>query len=64
MKKLQLIVMLILACVNYTLAQNPYYYDECWNSSTPFSFPVEREIKDTMWFTATIDDIKQGISAT
>ena len=56
--------MLILACVNYTLAQNPYYYDECWNSSTPFSFPVEREIKDTMWFTATIDDIKQGISAT
>ena len=63
MKKLLFIVMVCLGCVNFMLAQNPYYYDECWNASTPFAFPLEREIKDTVWYTATINDIKQGISA-
>lgn len=63
MKKMWFIVLLLAVCVNFTQAQNPYYYDDCWNRSTPFAFPMERVIKDTMWFTATIDDIKQGISA-
>ena len=41
----------------------PYYYCDCKEESTPFSFPVEAELKDTVWYTATVDDLKQGISA-
>ena len=65
MKKLLSILIVLTTCVNYMQAgdEDPYYYDDCRNNSIPFAFPMERVIKDTMWFTATIDDIKQGISA-
>lgn len=42
---------------------DPYYYCDCWDAAFPFSFPMERVIADTMWFTATFDDVKKGISA-
>lgn len=41
----------------------PYYYCPCMESSTAFAFPYEGEVKDTMWFTATVNDLRQGISA-
>ena len=41
----------------------PYYYCACEESSTPFSFPYEAELNDTAWFTATMADLRQGVSA-
>lgn len=41
----------------------PYYYCDCRETSTPFQFPLETEVNDTVWYTATADDLKQGISA-
>ena len=41
----------------------PYYYCDCHESSRAFAFPLEEEITDTVWYTATVDDLKQGISA-
>jgi len=41
----------------------PYYYCACDESSSPFSFPYEAEVSDTLWFTATMNDLRQGISA-
>lgn len=41
----------------------PYYYCDCHESSRTFAFPLEEEITDTVWYTATVDDLKQGISA-
>jgi len=41
----------------------PYYYCACDESSTAFSFPYEGEVNDTLWFTATMNDLRQGISA-
>ena len=45
------------------ILEQPYYYCACDESSSPFSFPYEEEVKDTMWFTATMNDLRQGISA-
>ncbi len=42
---------------------SPYYYCDCHESSIPFIFPLEREIKDTVWYTATLEDLKRGVSA-
>ena len=63
MKKLLYILLMVVGCANYALPQNPYYYDDCWNNSIPFAFPLERVISDTVWYTATLDDVKKGISA-
>lgn len=41
----------------------PYYYCDCKETSTTFHFPLETEVNDTVWYTATADDLKQGISA-
>lgn len=41
----------------------PYYYCECTESARAFAFPYEGEVKDTMWFTATMEDLRQGVSA-
>lgn len=41
----------------------PYYYCDCWNTAIAFSFPIERVVKDTMWYMASIDNVKQGVSA-
>lgn len=45
------------------LPSSPYYYCECRNTSRPFAFPLEVEITDTVWYSATIEDMKQGIAA-
>lgn len=41
----------------------PYFYCPCKEASIAFSFPVETMVKDTVWYTATMDDLLQGISA-
>jgi len=41
----------------------PYYYCDCEEKSTTFAFPLEEEIKDTMWYSASVNDLRQGISA-
>jgi len=46
-----------------TILELPYYYCACDESSTAFSFPYEAEVSDTLWFTATMEDLRQGISA-
>lgn len=41
----------------------PYHYCMCKEFSNEFSFPLEAEISDTVWYTATINDLRQGICA-
>ena len=41
----------------------PYYYCQCEEESIDFAFPMEREISDTVWFKATVNDLKYGLSA-
>ena len=41
----------------------PHYSCMCKEFSTSFAFPLETEIKDTVWYTATINDLRQGICA-
>jgi len=41
----------------------PYYYCQCKEGAQVFSFPFEGVIKDTVWYTATMDDMMQGLSA-
>lgn len=41
----------------------PAHYCECTYSSQAFAFPIDTVLSEPVWFTATIDDIKQGISA-
>ena len=35
----------------------PDHYCECRKTSTPFSFPLQVQVTDTMWFSATVDDL-------
>ncbi|MGN0236024.1 MAG: hypothetical protein ACI4BD_06935 [Paludibacteraceae bacterium] len=41
----------------------PYYYCYCKEESETFLFPQDRVVSDTMWFDASVDDLKNGISA-
>lgn len=41
----------------------PATYCECTYNTTPFYFPVDTVLTEPVWFSATMDDIKQGISA-
>ena len=41
----------------------PKHYCECTYNTEPFAFPVDTVITEPVWFSATIDDIKQGLSA-
>ena len=41
----------------------PEHYCTCRNSSQAFSFPLITQVTDTMWFSSTVDDMKQGLSA-
>ena len=41
----------------------PYYFCPCRESSQPFAFPLEIEVTDTVWYTATMNDLRQGVSA-
>ena len=45
------------------LPTSPYYYCQCRNNSRPFAFPMIVEVTDTMWFSATFNDMKQGLCA-
>ena len=49
-------------CSGY-LPGYPEHYCECRNTSQEFHFPLEIEVTDTMWFSTTVDDLKQGMSA-
>lgn len=40
-----------------------YYYCDCHYKSETFAFPIEKVIDDTLWYSATMNDLKQGISA-
>lgn len=41
----------------------PDFYCECTFNTTPFAFPIDTVLTEPIWFSATMDDIKQGISA-
>lgn len=45
------------------LPTSPYYYCQCRNTSIPFSFPMIVEVRDTMWLSATLDDLRLGLCA-
>ena len=45
------------------LPTSPYYYCQCRNNSIPFSFPMIVDVTDTVWFSATLNDMKQGLCA-
>lgn len=41
----------------------PYHYCSCSEKSTVFAFPLETEINDTVWYTASLNDLLNGVSA-
>ncbi len=41
----------------------PDYFCECQLTATPFVFPLDTIVQDTMWFSTKLDDMQQGISA-
>ena len=41
----------------------PDHYCECRNTSRTFSFPLEVQVTDTMWYSSTVNDLKQGLAA-
>ena len=41
----------------------PYFFCDCKFHSHPFAFPIDTVISDTVWYTATINDIVQGVTA-
>lgn len=40
----------------------PDHFCDC-RAGTPFQYPFELEISDTVWFSSTVDDLKLGLSA-
>ncbi len=41
----------------------PATYCECTYNTTPFAFPVDTVLTGSVWFSATMADVRQGISA-
>lgn len=41
----------------------PYYYCDCKEQGRAFQFGLDIEVADTMWFSASMDQLKQGMSA-
>ena len=41
----------------------PYFYCDCKGASTPFTYGTDMIVSDTIWFTAKLADIKQGLTA-
>ena len=41
----------------------PDTYCECTYNTTPFVFPIDTVLTEPVWFSAKMDDIKQGMSA-
>ena len=76
MKKLSFILTILVATCCYAQQEAPMgtycfgwlpgypdHYCECRATSIPFSFPLVTPITDTMWYSSTVDDMKQGLSA-
>ena len=70
MKKILIIIALFSTAYTYAQQQCegflpgfPDHYCECRATSQVFQFPLEIEVTDTMWFSTTMDDLKQGMSA-
>lgn len=40
-----------------------YFFCDCQYNSKPFAFPLDEVITDTVWYKATFDDLRQGVSA-
>lgn len=40
----------------------PEHFCDC-RAGTPFQFPLQVELTDTMWFSSTVQDLKLGLSA-
>lgn len=41
----------------------PHYYCDCRLNSHTFAFPLDTVISDTTWYTATMNDLRKGMSA-
>lgn len=41
----------------------PEHYCTCRYTSQAFGFPLETQVTDTMWFSSSVEDLKQGLSA-
>ena len=41
----------------------PDHYCECSRTASRFQYPLEVEVTGTMWFYASVNDLKQGLSA-
>lgn len=40
-----------------------YWFCDCHYHSIPFAFPLDEVISDTVWYKATFDDLRQGVTA-
>ena len=50
-------------CLKKMGITSPYFYCECKNNTTPFSYGMDIIVSDTTWFTAKLTDIKKGLTA-
>lgn len=50
-------------CLESLGIKTPYFYCDCKTASTPFSYGTDMIVNDTLWFTAKLADIKQGLTA-
>ena len=41
----------------------PYYYCDCKEAASSFGFPLDEQISDTVWYTASVDDVRKGLTA-
>lgn len=41
----------------------PYYFCDCRESASTFAFPLTDQIADTVWYTASVDDLRKGLTA-
>ena len=43
--------------------QAPYYFCDCREGGSVFQFPLDEQISDTVWYTATVDEVRKGLTA-
>lgn len=41
----------------------PYYFCDCKEGASTFRFPLSTQISDTVWYTASVDDVRKGLTA-
>ena len=41
----------------------PYYFCDCYEGGSTFRFPLSEQISDTVWYTASVDDVRKGLTA-